>query len=273
MAIDPATGLEAVVAPADNKDATLLDGAKLGDEPKTAEQLAEEKATADAVKVAAEAENKRILESEDANLSAEDLAKKPALVKAAEDKRLLDTPKDQLSAEDQVKQAALLKAQEDAKKAVQAKGAPEKYEDFKFPVGSVINQPILEEFQGLAKELDLNQEKAQRLIDLQIKHVDSFAQTMQETFQKIKDDWKAETIKELKGEAKTSLVIAGRAIEKLGTPGLRKMLNETGVGNHPELVKFFIEAGKLVSEDKVIDGKNKTAQKTDAQLFYGDTMK
>jgi hypothetical protein len=111
MAIDPATGLEAVVVPVDNKDASLLDGGKLGDEPKTPEQLAEEKATADAAQLAVETENKRILDTEDANLTPEDLAKKPALVKAAEDKRLLDTPKDQLSAEDQVKQAALLKAQ------------------------------------------------------------------------------------------------------------------------------------------------------------------
>lgn len=273
MAIDPATGLEAVVAPADNKDATLLDGAPVEGEQKTPEQLAEEKATADAAKVAAEAENKRILDTEDANLSAEDLAKKPALVKAAEDKRLLETPKDQLSAEDQVKQAALLKAQEDEKKAKEAKGAPEKYEDFKVPEGAIVNQPVLDEFKATAKELNLTQAGAQKLIDLQVKHMDSLVQSMQQSFQQIKDDWKADTIKTLGASAKTDLVSAGKAIEKLGTPELRKMLNETGVGNHKELVKFFVEVGKLVSEDKPVDGKNRVAAKSDAELFYGDTMK
>lgn len=273
MALD-AEGKEISAGGADNKDETLLGSEKPEGAGgiKTAEEIAAEKATADAAKVAAEAENKRILETEDANLSAEDLAKKPALVKAAEDKRLLNTPKDQLSAEDQVKQAALLKAQEDAKKAAQAKGAPEKYEDFKIPVGIEVNQPVLDEFKATAKELNLTQEGAQKLIDLQVKHMESFAGRMQETFQKIKDDWKADTIKELGANAKESLVSAGKAIEKLGTPELRKMLNETGVGNHKELVRFFIEVGKLVSEDKPVDGKNRTAAKSDAELFYGNTM-
>ena len=273
MAIDPATGLEAVVAPVDNKDASLLDGGKIGDEPKTPEQLAEEKATADAAQLAVETENKRILDTEDANLTPEDLAKKPGLVKAAEDKRLLDTPKDQLSAEDQVKQAALLKAQEDAKKEKESKGAPEKYEDFKVPEGAIVNQPVLDEFKATAKELNLTQAGAQKLIDLQVKHMDSLVQSMQQSFQQIKNDWKADTIKTLGATAKTDLVSAGRAIEKLGTPELRKMLNETGVGNHKELVKFFVEVGKLVSEDKPVDGKNRVVAKSDAELFYGDTMK
>lgn len=269
MAIDPATGKEAVVEEK-QEDKTLLTGSE---EPKSPEQIEADRVKAEQDKTALEAENKRILETEDAQLSAEDIAKKPALVKAVEEKRLLETPKEQLSAEDQVKQAALLKAQEDAKKALAIKGAPEKYEPFKLPVDVVVNQPILDEFHTLAKELDLSQEKAQKLVDLQLKHVDSFAQTMQDEFQKIKDGWKADTKKALGTNLQADLVTAGRAIEKLGTAELRQMLNQTGVGNHPELVKFFIAVGKLVSEDTVVDGKPKTAIKSDAELFYGDSMK
>ncbi len=255
------------------EDKSLLDGGATGDEPKTAEQIEAEKVEAEQVKTALEADTKRILETEDVNLSAEDLAKKPALVKAAEEKRLLDTPKDQLSAEDQVKQAALLKAQDDAKKALAAKGAPEKYEDFKIPAEAIVNQPVLDEFKATAKELNLSQEGAQKLVDLQLKHMEALTKQMQDTFQQIKKDWKDDTIKTLGATAKTDLVKAGRAIEKLGTPELRAMLNETGVGNRKELVKFFVEVGKLVSEDVPVDGKNRTTQKSDAELFYGDTMK
>ncbi len=270
MAIDPTTGVEAVVPEVKEEDKTLLTGSE---EPESAEQIAADNAKVEQDKQTAEAENKRILETEDAQLSAEDLAKKPALVKAVEDKRLLETPKEQLSAEDQVKQAALLKAQEDAKKVKATEGAPEKYEPFKLPADVTVNQPILDEFHNLAKELNLSQEKAQKLVDLQLKHVETFAQTMQDEFQKIKDGWKADTKKALGTNLQPSLVTAGRAIEKLGTPELRQMLNQTGVGNHPELVKFFVEVGKLVSEDKVVDGKNKSVIKSDAELFYGNSMK
>lgn len=264
---DGTKGAEEVV-----EDKSLLDGGG-GEKVKTPEEIAAEQATADAAKVAAEAETKRILDTEDANLSAEDLAKKPELVKAAEEKRLLDTPKDQLSAEDQVKQAALLKAQEDAKKAKEAKGAPEKYEDFKLPDGAIVDQPLLEEFKTTAKELNLTQEKAQKLVDLELKVMDAYGKQMAGEFVKIKNQWKQDTRDVLGATLKADLLIASKAIEKLGTPELRKMLNETGVGNRKELVKFFVEVGKLVREDPVIDGSNKTGQKSDAELFYGDSMK
>jgi hypothetical protein len=34
------------------------------------------------------------------------------------------------------------------------------------------------------------------------------------------------------------------------------MLNQTGLGNHPEVVRFCAKAGRAVSEDKVVTGGN-----------------
>jgi hypothetical protein len=252
------------------EDKSLLDG---GDVTTTPMQTPEEIAAAKQAKEAQEAEDKRILEAKDEDLSAEDKEKKTTLVKAKEEKRLLEAKDEDLSAEDKTKKAALIKARDDAAKAAQAKGAPEKYADFKVPEGIEVNQPMLEEFKTVAKKHNLTQEAAQELIDLQVKHVQGISEGLLSTFNQIKTEWMKEAIQELGADYKKELVYAGKAIDKFGTPELRTILNQTGIGNHKELVKFFVKIGKAVSEDKFVDGKQKTGQKSDAELFYGDSMK
>jgi len=259
------TAEEIAAATAAQEDKSLLDG---GDASVATTQTPEEIAAAKAV---AEAEDKRILEAKDEDLSAEDKEKKPALVKAKEEKRLLETPETDLSAEDKAKKAALIKARDDAAKAV--KGAPEKYADFKVPEGIEINQPMLEEFKTTAKKHNLTQEAAQELIDLQVKHVKGISEGLLTTFNQIKTDWKKDTVTALGADYKKELVYAGRAIEQFGTPELRTILNQTGVGSHKELVKFFVKVGKAISEDKLVTGQQATGKKSDAELFYGDSMK
>lgn len=252
------------------EEKSLLDGGEVeAGKEKTETQTPEEIAAA---KQAQEAEGKRLLEAKDEDLSAEDKEKKATLVKAQADKKLLETPDDQLSAEDKAKKAALIKAQDDAKKAAQGKGAPEKYADFTVPEGIEVNKPMLEDFKVLAKELDLTQEKAQKLVDFQAKYVKGIDAGLLKTFNETITTWKKETVQELGADYKKELVYAGKAIDKFGTPELRQLLNQTGVGNHKELVKFFVKIGKSVSEDTFVDGKNKTGKKSDAELFYGSSM-
>ncbi len=252
------------------EEKSLIDGGEVeAGKEKSATQTPEEIAAA---KQTQEAEEKRLLEAKDEDLSAEDKEKKAGIVKTKEEKRLLEAKDEDLSAEDKVKKAALIKAQDDAKKAAQGKGAPDKYADFTVPEGIAVNQPMLEEFKTLAKELDLTQEKAQKLVDFQAKYVKGVDASLLKTFNETLTTWKKETVQELGADYKKELVYAGRAIDKFGTPELRQLLNQTGVGNHKELVKFFVKIGKAVSEDTFVDGKNKTGKKSDAELFYGGSM-
>jgi hypothetical protein len=274
----PASGAPVVPAAAaagteNAEDKSLLDG---GGDPeasaaaaagKTAEEIAAEKE-------AQAAEEKRILEADPATLNDTEKATQVTLKAAAEEKRLLETPKEQLSTDDQAKQAVLLKAKEDAKKAAAAKGAPETYADFKVPDGFEIKDAsILESFKGWAKKNDLSQEAAQEAIDMQIKHVQSIADGLLTTFNETVSGWKKETVAALGADYKKELVHANKAIVKFGSPELRKILNQTGIGNHKELVNFFVKVGKTISEDVLLDGTNRTGQKSDGELFYGDTMK
>ncbi|MEC7472463.1 MAG: hypothetical protein VX946_03765 [Pseudomonadota bacterium] len=45
-----------------------------------------------------------------------------------------------------------------------------------------------------------------------------------------------------------------KAIEKFGSPELRQVLNDSGLGNHPELVKFCHRIGKAISDDSLVLG-------------------
>ena len=54
---------------------------------------------------------------------------------------------------------------------------------------------------------------------------------------------------------KTNLTLADRALTRFGSPEFRKHLDDTGLGNHPEMVKIFVAIGKAMAEDTFIKGK------------------
>ena len=253
----------------------MAEGSLLGTETPTAEEIATQ-----------EAEDKQLLETEDEDLSPEDKEKKTTLLTAQnekEEKRLLDADDKDLSAEDKDKKTALVKAKADAKVKADAKAkedakkkgdkAPEKYADFTIPEGAEVNQPRLDEFKTLAKEYNLSQEKAQGLIDLQAKLEEDNADKLLEAYEKTKEGWMKESIKELGADYKKELVFAEKTIAKFGTSDLRKVLNDTGLGNHKELVNFFVKVGKTISEDTFVEGEQKGKLKTDAELFYPNMNK
>lgn len=70
-------------------------------------------------------------------------------------------------------------------------------------------------------------------------------------------EW-AETVKadkELGGDKlDQTLATAKKAID-LGPPELKEMLNVTGLGNHPAVVKWAYTIGKALSEDRFVTGK------------------
>lgn len=110
-----------------------------------------------------------------------------------------------------------------------------------------------------AKALDLTQEQAQQLVDLNIKH--DKALTDQVTTESNK--WLSElpSDKEFGGEKLSeNLAIAKKAIDTFGTPELKQVLEQSRLGNHPELIRAFYRAGKAISQDtRFVAGGSGTA--------------
>ncbi|WP_051560470.1 hypothetical protein [Marinobacterium jannaschii] len=148
----------------------------------------------------------------------------------------------------------------------QSEGAPEKYEAFEMPEGMELNQQQIKAFEPVAKELNLTQEQAQKLVSLQAEMAQGQQKAAADAWSAQQEEW-VSSIKsddEMKDFTATS-ASAAKAINQFGTDEMRQMLNETGMGNHPELVRFAARVGKAISEDGFINPQGDTGGK-DAPL-------
>ena len=177
------------------------------------------------------------------------------------------TPATAATAEPEVKategqQAQQQQKQEPAKAEPAKPAAPEKYE-FKAPDGQQFDPEVLKAYEGVARELGLSQEGAQKVLD-------AVAPKLQEQQQAIIDKAQAQWAesskadKEFGGEKlKANLAVAKKALDKFGTPELRKLLDDSGLGNHPELIRAFYRAGKAISEDGFVSGSARSSPNAD----------
>jgi hypothetical protein len=139
----------------------------------------------------------------------------------------------------------------EAVKADAPKGAPEKYE-FKAPEGRNFDNEVISSFSDIAKELNLSQESAQKILD---KVGAKAAERQAQNLEAVRQEWAqtSQADKEFGGDnIQSNLAVAKKALDTFGTPELRSLLNESGLGNHPELIRFFYRAGKAISEDQYV---------------------
>lgn len=144
--------------------------------------------------------------------------------------------------------------------------APEKYE-FKLPEGVEVDAEVMGKLEGIAKELNLSQEAAQKFADLGPELLQKWNKTQIEAIQKTHSEWLEATKadKEFGGEKiDANIAVAKKALDTFGTPALAKLLNDTGLGNHPEVIRAFYRAGKAISEDRHVSGGNAPAGRKDA---------
>lgn len=161
----------------------------------------------------------------------------------------------------------------EAAKADQPQGAPEQYEAFSFGEGAEFDQEVLADFQGLAKELNLPQATAQKLVDLQAKLYAKQAEASQQQLQTLRSEWANQVRNDPEfGGANydANVAIAAKTMQAFGSDSLRQLLNDSGLGNHPEMVKFAHRIGMAISEDRlVMGGTQKAGPKTIEDRLWG----
>ena len=164
------------------------------------------------------------------------------------------------------------KKEEDAgeKKEVEV---PEKY-DLKLPDNSLLQAESIEAISQYAKEKGLSNAQAQELLERENSAVTSFAKTQQDLFVEQVESWKSAASKdpEIGGDKfNENVELAKRALETYGSPEFSKQLNETGFGNHPELIRMFAKVGRSIHDDNLLGGDaSKNNKKSFADRFYGD---
>lgn len=146
---------------------------------------------------------------------------------------------------------------------------PEKYE-FTMPENVQMDEAAVNAFSEFAKDAGLTQDAAQGLMN---KLAPAMQVRIQEQAQAAREAWSeaAKTDKEFGGEKlNENLAVAKKAMDAFGTPELRALLNESGLGNHPEMIRAFYKAGKTISEDRFVPSGagGQTGAKDPAKSLY-----
>lgn len=146
-------------------------------------------------------------------------------------------------------------------------GAPETYE-FKAAEGQEFDPKVLAAYSEVAKELNLSQEAAQKVID---KIAPELAAKQERVLAEARTQW-AEQVKadtEIGGtNVAENIALANKAFNDFGTPELRKLLDETGFGDHPEMLRWAHRVGKAISEDGFVAGKGSNVQTDPAKTMF-----
>ena len=171
-----------------------------------------------------------------------------------EDTKAEDTKTEDTKAEDAKTEDAKT---EDAKtEDAKTEGAPEAYKDFDLPKELQFHQPSVEKFKAVAKELNLTQEQAQKLMGLQAEAVLGQLQDAGKALESQSTKW-AEEIRadsEFGGDKlEASAMLANRALATWDPNGeVVQLLAQAKMDNHPAIFKLLVRAASTVDEDKLI---------------------
>lgn len=146
--------------------------------------------------------------------------------------------------------------------------ADETYE-YQLPEGMALDKSAADSLTAFAKEQGIKPAEAQKLAAIGAQMVqrqqEAHAQTVSTWIEQVKTD------KEIGGDKFDATLATSRAaMETFGTPELKDVLNATGLGNHPALVKFFYQVGKRVSQDEHVNGNGSpnAGEKDPAKIMF-----
>lgn len=139
---------------------------------------------------------------------------------------------------------------------------------FEAPEGRSFDPELIAKFGELAGELGLSNEGANKLVNGMSQMLE---QKQQHAIEQVQQGWieSAKADSEFGGDAlNASLGHAKKALDAFGTPELTAFLNETGAGNHPEVIRAFVKIGRMLSEDGLVKGSASTPERSITDILY-----
>ncbi|RSO56362.1 hypothetical protein EA756_11755 [Acinetobacter lactucae] len=144
------------------------------------------------------------------------------------------------------------------------------YTDFQMPEGFTLNPEDQTVLQELGQEFKMPQEAVQKLVDLGVQMQQRQVQEQLKTVASWVDAAKAD--KEYGGEnLQKNLLTAQRAFSLPRGDKISNILHKSGLGNHPDVIGFMTEVGKLLEPDSITHGQGTNTTGTSlGKLWYGD---
>lgn len=147
-------------------------------------------------------------------------------------------------------------------------GAPEGEYEFKAPEGSELDPGVMKEFGSLAKELNLSQDAAQKIVE---RMAPSMSKSMTARINALRVQWEeaSRNDPEFGGQNfEANLKGINRAYGEFTTPELRTLLQDSGLNNHPEMLRLFNKIAKATGESRYIRGDAVREREDAARKFY-----
>jgi hypothetical protein len=123
---------------------------------------------------------------------------------------------------------------------------PESSEGYKFPEGLPTPEKDLASFAKVAHEMGMTQKQVEALANWQKK---ANAEAT-ESFNKVSEDWKQSVLKSWGADAEKNTELALRGVRDFASDDLKKILSESGFGNHPAIVEHFYKLGIMSAEGR-----------------------
>lgn len=152
-------------------------------------------------------------------------------------------------------------------------GAPEgnaDYADFVLPDGVELDTEGATELKAIAKELNLSQASAQKMVDLALAKQARDAAVGAAQMEGIRKGWQDATRadKEFGGDKlNASLAVAQKALKQFGSPELNELVVGAGLGDHPEFIRLLVNVGNATSEAPIVNGGPSVTQDA-ASVMY-----
>lgn len=143
---------------------------------------------------------------------------------------------------------------------VDSKVVPEVYE-LTIPDGSPLHKARIDEIVATAKAQKLSTAEAQKLVDAENGSVTNHVEFQKSLIKQQSDKWveEAKKDKDIGGEKfNENIKIAKDGVEYLSKncPEAKTFLEISGLGNNPEMIKFFMNIGKMVQPDKIVSSNS-----------------
>lgn len=129
-------------------------------------------------------------------------------------------------------------------------GVPESADKYKLP--EEMNADMAGWYKGLAHKAGLTQDQAKSVIDEYIMLERSQVERQKVEMDRVAGEWVEGLKKEFGSAFEKQIEVAKRGVQAFGGDDIQQLLNETGLGNHPAVVKMFAKIGKELLEDSIV---------------------
>lgn len=139
------------------------------------------------------------------------------------------------------------------------------------PEGIEIDQELFSGVKEIAAKHNLPKEALQDLVDAYSKRITNADNILKDQWSEIEQGWvkSAKTDKEIGGEKfEANLSKAKKALDMFGTPALREALDQTRIGNHPELIRMMVKIGEKISEGGAFVKGTSAAQMSASDILF-----